>query len=201
MEMLPLWKWHLSWNSFHLKLNQQRNGVLFLFFGFILQFSIIFCNFACVKAPEWIWKLRLNCRYEVTVGIDVQGGAAEALLEVALQEEEGGGRRAGGRCVIRRFSFSFPSSLCEEQLCHCHCSLAREHWWLRRCSDSPDAAPLASCPLTHSWAFSDRHSCSMLQILKRIAACLVTRWVSTTRGIFFFWDGKWSSAWFMEILY
>lgn len=66
----------------------------FFFFGFILQFSILFCNFACVKAPEWIWKLRLNCRYEVTVGIIVQGGAAETLLEVALQEEEGGGRRA-----------------------------------------------------------------------------------------------------------
>lgn len=34
-------KWrHLSWNSLHLKLNQQRNGVFF-FSCFILQFSIL----------------------------------------------------------------------------------------------------------------------------------------------------------------
>lgn len=156
---------------------------------------------------KWLWGL--SCRV---------GRLRPYWKWLYRKRRAAGGGRASGRCVIRlalpltpltpltphsptRLSFSFPSSLYEEQLCRCHCSLAREHWWLRRCSDSPDAAPLASCPLTHSWAFSDRHSCSMLQILKRIAACLVTRWVSTTRGFFFFWDGKWLTAWFMEILY
>lgn len=66
------------------------------FFFFLLYitvfYSVTLFHKASVKALEWIWRLSLSCSSEVTVGIVVQGGAAEALLKVALEEEEGGGR-------------------------------------------------------------------------------------------------------------